>query len=310
MPAPYYAGHQYFLRAADSTTVISNTTGAISSAPDIATAFDVGYISPNNVVISEGTRQGYAAGRESASYTAKGWRSAMLSADIRLGSVAFIKDKCLAAGTTLPYQDLYYGVSAAWARAIYKARCSRLSLAFPMGDATELTASASFEGQAYGPASPVTLGYSYEQFGPALLATDVRTALIGSLDIRQNLMAVSVDIDRQIERKNGRPDFGDNVIGSRTSYDIITHHKVVTGSIQIHDLPTIESGLFYAAVSSMRWSNLVFTINDIAVSQIYDVTITNPRPVQRQLNAVGSEGQLNWTIPFVADDLTISTSRP
>jgi len=304
----YQGGHDYFVRAIDSTAVISDTTGAITLAPAITAAADIGYTSPGAVTINDNAAAGFAAGSENSLYDKTGWREASLSADIRLGSVAFIKDKCLAVGA-LPYLDLFYGISAQWSRAIYRARCASLSLSFPMSEAAELTASARFEGIAYATATPITLAYAYQQFGPALLATDVRTLKIGTTDIRQNVMSLSLDIERNVERKNGRPEFGDNVPGSRTAYDIITHQRTVSGSLQLHDLPDVESTLFYGTATARKWSNIVITVNDLALGQIYDVTILNPRPVQRQQNQIESAAQMNWTVPFIASGVTIATTR-
>lgn len=305
----YQPGHDYFLRAIASTAVVSNSTGAITGAPLITAAADVGYLSPNAVVIDDGTQPGFASGDEDALYHKRGWRTAMLSADIRLGSVAFIKDACLASGGALPAYDLFYGISAQWARAIYQAKCSRLALSFPMSDAAELTASATFEGIAYAPTTAVTLSYDYEEFGPALLSTDVRSFVIGANDLLQNVMGLSVEIDRGVERKNGRREWGHDVPGSRTAYEIITHHRSVSGTIQLHDLPSIESALFYASGTAMDWSDIVVTVNDLASTSIYDLTIHNPRPVQRAQQQIESAGQMNWSVPFTASGVTIATSR-
>lgn len=298
----YQSGVNYFVRFAPSAAVISNTTGAITGAPTIASAFDVGYTGVNGVMIDDGTRHGFAVGRRGSSYKALGYRAVSITFNIRIGSGEFLSTYCLSAGVP-PKIDIFYGISGSWARAIYQAQCSRVSLNLPLSDGGEITASVTFEGIAYAPATAITLGYDYEEFGPALLATDVKTLTVGALDIRPNAMNLSLDIDLQTERKNGRPDWGHDVIGSRTAYDIITHHKIVSGSLTLHDLPTVEAGLFYTAVSSMDWDDIVVEASDVAASKTFDLTISNPRPVSRSQNEIESGAQMNWTIPFIADDV-------
>lgn len=298
----YQSGLAYFVRFAPSAAVISNSTGAVTSAPAIASAYDVGYTGVNGVSIDDGTRHGFAVGRRGSSYTARGYRAVSITFNIRIGSGEFLETYCLSAGVP-PKIDIFYGVSALWARAIYQARCSRVSLNLPLSDGGEVTASVTFEGIAYQNVSPITLTYDYEQFGAALLATDAKTVTLGGVDLRPNTMNLSLDVDLQTERKNGRPDWGHDVPGSRTAYDIITHHKIVGGSLTLHDLPTIEAGLFYTAVSSMDWGNIVVGISDVAQSKSFGLTVSNPRPVSRTQNEIESGAQLNWTIPFIADDV-------
>lgn len=298
----YQSGVSYFVRFAPSTAVISNSTGAISGAPTIASAFDVGYTGVNGVVIDDGTRHGFAVGRRGSSYKALGYRTVAITFNIRIGSGEFLEAYCLTPGVP-PKIDIFYGVSGLWACAIYQARCSRVSINLPLSDGGEVTASVTFEGIAYQNVSPITLGYDYEQFGAALLATDARTVTLGGVDLRPNTMNLSLDIDLQTERKNGRPDWGHNVPGSRTAYDIITHHKVVGGNITLHDLPTIEEGLFYEAATSMDWGSIVVEMSDVAQSKSFDLTVSNPRPVSRTQNEIESGAQMNWSIPFIADEL-------
>lgn len=303
----YYPGSSYFVRFAASTATISNTTGAVSGAPTISggTTYDVGYTGVNGITIDDGTRQGFAVGRRGASYAARGYRAVSITFNIRIGSGEFLSTYCLSAAPP-PKIDIFYGVSAQWARVIYQARCSRVSLNIPLSDGGEITASVTFEGIAYDTVSPITLTYDYEQFGPALLATDARTITIGATDIRQNAMNLSLEVDLQVERKNGRPDFGHNVVGSRTAYDIITHHKIVNGSLTLHDLPTLESGLFSGSALSMDWADLSVLISDVSASKSFNLAVNNPRPVSRTQNEIESGAQMNWTVPFIADDVTVT----
>ena len=305
----YFPGHNYFLRAIESTTTINESTGALQNLTAIGSAADIGYTSPNAVNINEGTKIGYAAGRRPGSYAARGARTFSLEAALRIGSIEFIRDFCLKNDDTLPYVDFFYGISGQWARGMYRSRCSRASLSFQEGDAQELTASATFEGIAGASVSPVTLGYDFEEFGPALLWTDVRDFSVNSIPFRDKVTSLSVDVDHQLERKGIRPDFGDDVPGSRTSYDLLPHHFAVSGQLQLHDLMTNESALFTGSQRAMDWSDITIRCNDVALDEIYDVTIVNPRPTGRNQDAVESEAQMSFTVPFVADNLIISTSR-
>lgn len=304
----YYPGHNYFLRAIASTTTINESTGALQNQTAIGSAQDIGYTSPNSVNIAEGTKMGYAAGRRPASYSARGSRNPTLDAELRIGSMGFIRDFCLKNDDTLPYIDFFYGVSAQWARGFYRAKCSRASLNFQEGEAQEVTASASFEGTAVASVSPVTLGYDYEQFGAALLWTDVRVFSVNGIAMRDKIISASVEIDHQLERKGIRPDFGDNVPGSRTSYALLPHHFAVSGQLQLHDLMSDEAALFTNAQKTMDWSNIVIGVSDIANTKNYTVTIVNPRPTGRAQDPVGSEAQMSFSVPFVADNLTITSA--
>lgn len=305
----YYPGHSYFVRYAPSTSVISATTGLITGTTAIGSALDLGYTQPGSIVINDNARKGYASGRRSASYSAKGWREVTATIPIRIGMGEFLATYCLPAGD-LPEIELYYGVSASWARVIHKAKCSRVSVNVPLNEGSEITATATFEGQAYSNTTPVTIGFDYEEFGPALLASDVRTLTVtdAPTDILANAMALSFDVDWQLERKPGRPEFGNDVPGSRTSRDIIQHHQAITGSLTLHDMPTIESGLFYGAALKQNWGDLVALISDVADTKEFDFTLSACEPVSRSQNEVESSGQMNWTIPFVADAATVAAT--
>lgn len=300
----YHSGSAYFVRFAASTASISNSTGAITGAPTIGggSTFDVGYTGVNGVTIDDGTRQGWAAGRRGASYAARGYRTVAITFNIRIGSGEFLSTYCLPAGVP-PKIDIFYGVSGSWARAIYQARCSRVSIQFPLSDGGEITASVTFEGIAYQNVTGITLDYSYEQFGAALLATDARVITVGGSDFRQNLMNFTLDVEHSIERKNGRPEFGHNVPGSRTAYDIIAHHRQVTYGLTLHDLPVVESELFYADVLSMDWGALIIGASDVAATKSFQLTLANPRPVSRTQNEIESGAQMNWTVQGIADDV-------
>ena len=164
----YFPGHNYFLRfsSADNTS-INDTTGAVSVTSALGTAVDIGYTSPNGVESNEGTKVGYAAGRRTGSYTARGNRVHTLTAELKLGSLDFIKDNCVVMGDDLPWLDFYFGVSGEWANALYLARCSKVSLEFTEEEAKELTASATFEATARAEVSPITLNYSTNSTFPA-----------------------------------------------------------------------------------------------------------------------------------------------
>lgn len=305
----YFPGHKYFLRAIASTTTINETTGALATPSAIADAADIGYTGPNDVTSDEGTKIGYAAGRRKGAYLARGARTHTLAANLRLGSVDFIKDNCIQTDETLPWLDLFFGVSGSWVEALYRARCAKLSLAFQEGSAQELTAAATFEAIARDTVSPVTLGYDFEEFGPALLWTDVHEFKIGDTAILDKVTGLSIDIDHQLERKSPRQDYGDNVPASRTSRDLLIHHAVITGQITLHDLPSIQAALFTGSASAMNWSNITVKVNDVASSQIYDVTLVNPSPARRQQGAVESSAQMSFTVPIVAEDVQIAVSR-
>ncbi len=303
----YFPGHNYFLRFAESgSTSINDATGALSFGSNIASALDIGYTSPNSVASNEGTKIGYAAGRRTGAYAARGNRVHTLTAELKLGSLAFIKDHCIATDDDLSWLDFYYGVSGEWARGLYRSRCSKVSLNFQEGEAQELTASATFEAIAAASVSPVTLGYDYQQFGAVLLWTDVRQFSVNGTAIRDKVTSLSVDVDHQLERKGIRPDFGDNVPGSRTSYSLLPHHAVVSGSLALHDLPSIEAQLFTSGANAMAWSDIVVQARDVANTKTYNVTIHNPRPTGRSQDATGSEAQMAFTVPFVADSISIS----
>jgi len=302
----YFPGHNYFLRFAESSgNSVNESTGALMASTAIAAADDIGYTSPNSVTHNEGTKIGYAAGRRTGSYAARGNRVHTLTAELKLGSLDFIKDNCVQMNDALPWLDLYYGVSNQWSRGLYSARCSKVSLNFQEGEAQELTASATFEAIASAEAPTIITAYDYQEFGPALLWTDVRQFSVNGTAIRDKVTSLSVDIDHQLERKGMRPDFGDNVPGSRTSYSLLPHHAAVTGSLALHDLPTIEAQLFTSGANAMQWSDIVVQARDVANTTTYNVTIVNPRPTGRTQDATGSEAQMAFTVPFVADKITI-----
>ncbi len=302
----YFPGHNYFLKAQDANgTSINDATGALIPGTSVESATDIGYTSPNSVTHNEGTKIGYAAGRRTGAYAARGNRVHTLTAELKLGSLEFIKDNCVKMDDDLPWLDFYYGVSGEWTRGIYRSRCSKVSLNFQEGEAQELTASATFEGIASATAQTVTTNYDYQEFGPALLWTDVRQFSVNGTAIRDKVTSLSVDIDHQLERKGIRPDFGDNVPGSRTSYSLLPHHAAVTGSLALHDLPTIEAQLFTSGANAMQWSDIVVQARDVANTTTYNMTIVNPRPTGRTQDATGSEAQMAFTVPFVADRITI-----
>lgn len=307
----YYPGHQYFVRTHPATAVIDPLTGLVTGATAISAAGveDIGYTSPSGVSAEEGTRIGYAAGRRAGSYGALGARVHTLGVDLRIGSGEFVVENCAPNGDAVPPElDLYFGVSGQWANALYRARCNTVTLSAAEEGNREITASAQFIARARQSVSPITLGYGFEQFGAALLWTDVRIFTIAGANHRDKLMGFDVTLNQNLEAKGLLPEFGANVPGSRVPYEMLPHHKDVSGTLTLHDLPSLEAGLFEGSANALQWSNIVLNASTVDGAKSFVITINNPRPTGRMQNAIESAAQMSWTVPFVADDLTVTAT--
>lgn len=301
--ANYYAGHEYYLQYLADNGAFNETNGAIS-APS-GSYVDLGYTGPNNVVISDGSKKGFAAGLRTASYDGKGIRTVSLAADLRLGSASDLKTIY----DSNAYYALRYGIDNTWGKLVRKAVLSTLALNFTEGEAQEITAGANFEGIAHEDGvTPANTAYAKEQFGAVLFWQNVMTFSIGGNSLRDSLMGLTVNVDNKIERKGIRPDWGDDAPLSRTPYGIMFHHKEVTGTLNFHDF--LAASYFTSADDSTDWGDIVINCNDTSAggSKTFIVTITNVRPVSRTQQAVESGAQMQFGVEFVADDLSVALS--
>jgi hypothetical protein len=294
------AGHEFFLQYATDSGVVNESTGAITES--FGSWTDIGYTSPANVVSTDNNSSGFAAGRRTASYHRKGRREHSLTADLRIGSATQIK----ALYDATSYFAWRWGADNVWADRLRQGVVSTMAFA-ASEEQGELTAQAVIEAIAREDAiTAVNPNYSFEQFGAVLFWQNVMGFTIGGSPFRDILSGFTINVDNQIERKGMRPDWGDDAPMSRTPYALMYHHKAITGSLNFHD--RLAASLFTSADDSTDWGSLVFTCNDTSAggSKIFNMTLTNVRPVSRTQQGVGSEAQMAFGVEFVADDMTIA----
>lgn len=314
----YDAGHQFYLYLAEETSSITESTDgstpatlpALPSSPRL-----IGYIDPADVSRNENTKQGWGAGAPDAAYSVLGARTFTLNLNIRVGDVtlleeAFENDKQYA---------VFYGKtnenSDGWGKALRFAKIASVALSIQSSEeeAQEISAQIGFEALAWqedSTARTVALSDLQTAGGDVLTWYHVITATIGATDYRQGISGITINKTKTLQRKPGRPDWGDDEELSRTSYALLTNKNTITGELTLHQ--NLEVALFTAAKCATKWSDIVVTIdnanacNDTEKSLTLTVGGARPQTFGQQGGDLDSE--ITYSIPFVASTVTVDTT--
>lgn len=318
-------GHLSFLYFADETTEITESTDhgvtpALLPSASALTKTLVAYIDPPSVTRNDNTKQGYAAGKRTMAYAADGALTYQMSINMRLGSIALLE--ALLYNVANPYYGtkrlaLFYGQSGKYAKALRYAIPTQfvIGLQESTGEASEITVQATFEGIAQEElATAITVD-------PAAVATSAggiltwhnvldfeitgNTAASNATDYRKAFRSLQLTFNQNLERKNARPDWGNDEPLSRTSYGLLPHTLGLTGELGLHQ--NLEKALFTKAATARTWGNITVTCNDVGTggTKEFNLVISDARPTGHSSQGGDVSGEITYSIPFIAEDVAV-----
>jgi hypothetical protein len=261
--------------------------------------------------------KGFAIGMQGAAYNKRGRREPSITINIRPGNVAalaylFPDGPNFARSTgKLPYLCLWVRVKDSHTD-LYR-YCKPASVAFNFsggdGQGGELTIAVTFQATTFErvegvPDFPVPA--TVRTLGTPLMWHDVRSFTVGNTELRRALMSLSVTLDIGLERKNERPNWGDDNPLSKTSYALLEHHKTVTGEMALHE--RLDSTLFDAAAKSQDWQDIELYCSAVPAggTKGFTLKLSGPLPTNESMQGGESSKEIDFTIPFAADDIVFT----
>jgi hypothetical protein len=261
--------------------------------------------------------KGFAVGMQGAAYNKRGRREPSITINIRPGNVAALAylfpdgPSFLTSNGKIPYLCLSVRVKGSHTD-VYR-YCKPASVAFNFsggdGQGGELTIAVTFQATTFeriegAPDFPAPS--AVRALGVPLMWHDVRSFKVGNTQLRRALMSLSVTLDMGLERKNERPNWGDDNPLSKTSYELLEHHKTVTGEMALHE--RLDGSLFDAAANSQDWDDIqIYCSSEPAGgSKGFTLTLSGPLPTNESMQGGESSKEIDFTIPFAADDIAFA----
>lgn len=257
--------------------------------------------------------KGFAIGLQGAAYNKRGRREPSITVNIRPGNVEalaylFPDGPTFATSTgRMPYLSLSVLVKGGYTD-VYRF-CKPSSLAFNFGGGEgggELTIAVTFQATSFqrvegAPTFPAPA--TIRSLSTPLMWHDVRSFLVNGQQLRRSLMSLSANLDMGLERKNERPNWGDNNPLSKTSYELLEHSKTVTGEMALHE--RLPESLFTTAATSQDWGDIEIHCSNIDAGgdKGFILTLSGALPTNDTMQGGDSNREIDFTIPFAADDI-------
>lgn len=302
------------LYALESGTIIESPDGEtpatlppLPSAPVI-----LGYTNLPQTARGSNNSKGFAVGQQGAAYNKRGRRAPTVNVTIRPGSVGALANFLPDANGKLPFLATYVVVKGQYTDVFRFCKAGSLNFNFGGGGegGGELSIGAQFQAMAYQrvAAIPYTRA-SIRALGTPLMWHDVRkfsvTDNAGNVTgYRRSLLSLSAKVDLGLERKNERPDWGDDQPLSRTCYDMLEHHLNVSGEIALHE--RLPEALFTGAKTAQDWGDIAIRCSDSASGKGFDLTLSGAFPSDETGQGGESSAEIDYSIPFTADTLSMA----
>ncbi|RYX80487.1 hypothetical protein EON83_28425 [bacterium] len=300
----------YALETASITESTNGTTPA--NLPTTPTPLGVlGYTNLPQTARGLNNSKGFAIGQQGAAYNKRGRVEPSVSLEIRPGSVAALANLLPDENGDIPYLAIFIVVKGKYTDVYRFCKPSSLDWKFGGGGDSgggEISISAEFWATAYeyenNSDNTRTIPTSQlRALGTPLMWHDVREFSIGTISYRQALMNLSAKVDYGLERKNERPNWGDNKPLSRTSYALLEHHNTVSGEIGLH--ARLPETLFSAAANAQNWGDIAINCSDPA-GKGFALTLTSAFPSDESMGGGESSAEIDHTVPFTADNIALS----
>lgn len=310
-----------FNAAHDCVVMVARETGLITESQDGETAATLppvpdapvllGYTNLPQTARGLANSKGFALGQQGAAYNKRGRVAPTASVTIRPGTVNALANFLPREDGTLPYLALYVVVKDQYTD-VYRF-CKPGSLDFNFGASNdgggELSIAAAFQALAYQRIAALPIDRAgLRALGTPLMWHDVRRFSItdnagNTTNYRRSLMGLSAKIDYALERKNERPNWGDDSPLSRTSYELLEHHLSVSGEVSLHE--RLPEALFTGARQAQDWSDIAIRCSDSAASKGFTLTLAGAFPSDETAAGGESSAEVDHSVAFTADTLAL-----
>lgn len=311
---PYIAAHNCIvLYAIDNAPIVDNDDGVTAPVlPAIpANPVVLGYTDLPQTSRGFNNSKGFAVGQQGAAYNKRGNRTPTLNVTIRPGNIAALANLQPDENGVLPSLAIFVVVRDQFTLVFRKCKLSTAEyVLFGTGQENgEVAVTANFMAVAVQEVAAMMVAPALlRALGVPLMWSDTRRWVItdaagAQLNYRRALMSLSVQVDYGTERKNARPNFGDNEAASMTSYDLLEHHQRVSGTASLHG--RLPRELFDGAVRAQDWGDMIITVKDVEASKGFDLTLSGVFPTDESGNGGDSNAEIDYTVPFTADSLNL-----
>lgn len=311
----FIPAHSAVVKAAFETSSITESTDGIAlptigAAPTTAI---IGYTNLPQNARGLNNSKGFAIGYNGAAYNKRGRVEPSITLEIRVTSNAaielFLPDADTGVLPSLCVQVLVADQSTDTYR-----YCKPGDISFRFTSGEEIVIKVTLQAIAHVYTSGATFNpAALLALGTPMMWHDVRSftlqgAAVGGtpatpVEYRRAVQSLDVAINYNLERKNERPNFGDNVPLSRTSYALLEHHTAVSGTLTLHE--RANPNLFHGAANSLEWGNMVLYASnaDTTGTQGFTLTILRALPTDESMQGGESSAEIDFSIPFVASNI-------
>lgn len=306
-----------YIPAHDAVVLYARETGSITESSDGIDAATLpaapttrhlfGYTNLPQTARGLNNSKGFAIGQQGAAYNKRGRIEPTVSVEIRPASATALGDLRPDVNGELPYLAIFVVVKGQYTD-VYRF-CKPTTLDWKLGGGGdkgggEISISAAFQALAYEHGAPLAIPTAeLRALGTPLMWHDVREFKIADTSYRRALMSLSVKEDYGLERKNERPYWGDDEPLSRTSYALLEHHINVSGEIGLH--ARLPEALFSNAQHSQEWGDIAINCSD-ADKNGFLLNLTGPFPSDETQGGGESSAEIDHTVPFTADRITVT----
>jgi hypothetical protein len=307
-----------FNAAHNAVVLYALETGTITESPDGITPailppvpsspVVLGYTNLPSVSRGLNNSKGFALGLQGAAYNKYGRQEPSMGVEIRPGNVAALSYLQPDPDTgILPWLCLYLVVKGRYTDVLRFCKPGAVSynLGGGNGQGGEISVSTTFQGMAYQRIGALTVPTSaVRALGTPMMWHDVRQFSIGGVGYRRALMSLTASNDMGLERKNERPDWGPNNPLSRTCYDMLEHHKTVTGEISLHE--RLPEDLFTGAQDAQEWGDIAVNCSSTPAGRAkgFLLNLLGCFPGDETQPEGEASAEIDHTVPFSADDIT------
>ena len=313
----YIAGHHAFVAYAPEVGSITESANGTTPAalPAVPTSINlIGYTNVPEQRLALNNGWGYGVGTAYGQYRKRGAVTPSLSITLRAGSLDLL-ESINRTDDVLPSLAFFVGVPGVWTDVYRFSKINTLSLSAreSSAEASEIESTLQIEATAVqtlatplNPDTSLILALGDPLFWHDARVANVENSAVALVDLRASLMSFEVSIGHNLERKNTRPNWGDNVPLSRTSYALLEHLITVSGTLSLHD--RLPASLTRATANAQEWGDFTLGISNVGGTKAINLVLNDLMPTELSSQGVEASAQQSHSVSYTARNYTLATT--